>query len=208
MICSTLSCWRTCSNSHFTLCYFLIATFTYPGVYTQSSKGRSRLWGFTVLQYIRNMTAQNSTALNAENWLKRISTVETFRNKILSIPFLQRSLTAYPLYPYPWSLINPKPETINLIHHACKKLKPLSNSYFGSSEATKFTTNVWSYSSPIRWNITNEENFLKLLSNVCICHPDERNSNKAFTQNRLNFYRWEESLAHIWPTSISVKYSG
>lgn len=121
MICNTLQSWKTCSNSHFTLCYFLIATLMYPSIYTQSSKGRSRLWGFTVPQYIRTMTARNSTVLNPENWFQRLSTVETFQNKILSISFLQRSVTAYPLYSYPWSLINPKLETINLIHIAWEK---------------------------------------------------------------------------------------
>lgn len=205
MICNTLQSWKTCSNSHFTLCYFLIVTFTYPSIYIQSSKGRSRMWGFTVQQYIRNMTARNSTVLNPENWFQRLSTVETFQNKILSISFLQRSATAYPLYSYPWSLINPKPETINLIHIAWKKKKkPLSYSYFQSSEATKVTTNVLFLSAQIRWMITNEENFLKVLSNVYVSHPDDRKSNKGFTQNRLHFYWWEESLAHTWPTSILV----
>lgn len=180
MICNTLQSWKTCSNSHFTLCYFLIATFTYPGIYTQSSEGRSRMWGFTVLQYIRNMTAWNSTVLNPENLFQRLSTVETFQNKILSISFLQRSVTAYPLYPYPRSLINPKPETINLIHTAWKKkMKPLSYSYFQASEATKVITNVLSLSAQLRWMITNEENFLKVLSNVYVSHPDDRGVTKV-----------------------------
>lgn len=150
----------------------------------------------------------NLHCIKPRNWFKRISTLETFRNKILSIPFLQRSLTAHPLYPYPWSLITPKPETINLIHHACKKMKPLSYSSFGSWEATKSTTNVWFYPAQIRWIITNEENFLELLSSVCISHPDEGNTKKAFTQKGLNFYRWEDSLAHTWPTSIQAKRVG
>lgn len=204
MIGNTLRSWKTRSNSHFTLCYFLIATFTYSGTYTQSSNRRSRMWGFTVLQYIRNMTAQNSTVLNPENWFQRLSNVETFQNKILSISFLQRSVTAYPLYSQPQNLINPKPETINLIHIAWKKKKPLSFSYFQSSEATKVTTNVLSLSAQIRWIITNEENFLKVLSNVNVSHPNGRKSNKGFTQNRLNFYWWEESLAPIWPNSSLV----
>lgn len=144
--------------------------------------------------------------IKPRNWFKRISTIEMFQNKIFFISFLQRSLTAHPLYTYPWSFINPKLETINLIHHACKRLKPLSYSYFGSSEATQFT-NVWSYSAQIMWTNTNEESFLKLLSNVCASHLDEGNSNKAFIQKRLNFYRWEDSLAHTWTTSNSVKKS-
>lgn len=85
-----------------------------------------------------------------------------------------------------------------------KKKKPLSFSYFQSSEATKVTTNVLSLSAQIRWIITNEENFLKVLSNVNVSHPNGRKSNKGFTQNRLNFYWWEESLAPIWPNSSLV----
>lgn len=140
------------------------------------------MWGFTVPQYIRNMTARNSTVLKPENWFQRLSTVETFQNKIPSISFLQRSVITYPLYPYPWSLINPKPETINLIHIALKKKekKLLSYSYFQSSEATKVTTNVLSLSAQIRWMITNEENFLKVLSNVYVSHLNDRKSNKSF----------------------------
>lgn len=140
------------------------------------------MWGFTVPQYIRNMTARNSTILKPENWFQRLSTVETFQNKIPSISFLQRSVITYPLYPYPWSLINPKPETINLIHIALKKKenKLLSYSYFQSSEATKVTTNGLSLSAQIRWMITNEENFLKVLSNVYVSHLNDRKSNKSF----------------------------
>lgn len=85
-----------------------------------------------------------------------------------------------------------------------KKMKLLSYSYFQSSEATKVTTNVLSLSAQIRWMIINEENFLKVLSNVYVSHPDDRKSNKGFTQNGLNVYWWEESLAHTWPTSSLV----